>query len=525
MQPSRPRHHKLAMLALLSTLATMILATAYSLVNVNAKYAKYSAPGMHTEVWQSYQLHSETRRLSDTANRVLAGEATAPELIQRLGVAMSQLAPLQNTQVFDYLPEAHTELPKTLEHLDSLLDAWSSRLSWQDTSLATQVASEMADQLPSMLGPTHDIIVSANIAVASRLDGERQDLKRTFQRLVWVLLLLGTGSLLLAAKLFRDHRHTLHLTRELGTLNQSLEERVAERTRRLEERKALLGIILDSSPSDVALLGANDQHAYYISDTLRQRASANDSGFLESLFVDSHQYTLFMQRLTSSQAFDNWEARLDPRSPYWALLSVRHLEIDSRRAWLIWSLDISERKRMEHELKQLATTDSLTGLANRRTFLRQAIKQLRRSLREAKPCSVLVIDIDNFKRINDQHGHQVGDTVLQAVARRLDKHLHPRGPLGRLGGEEFAALVKDADGRAAWEIAEALRDDVECLTLQGEEGGAIPVTISIGIATHSGQDTSPQHLLVEADKALYLAKSRGRNRCETLDQSSPAPSY
>lgn len=513
----RPLRQRLLMPALMAMLTAMVVVIVYGLGTVNAKYTKYSAPGLNTEVWQSYQLHSETRRLNHTAEQLLSGEASASQLLQRLGVLQSQLAPLLHTRVFDYLPEAHTELSATLEALDALLQDWAARLSWQDTASAEVIAEEIARQLPTMLEPTHGVIASANIAVANRLDSERRSLKRTFQRLIWMLIILGSGSLLLAYKLLKDHRNTIRLSRELSTLNRSLEQRVAERTQRLEERKTLLGVILDSSPSEVALLGAENQRVYYVSDALHNKSADSSTAFLESLFAEAHQYRLFMQRLATGKSLDNWEARLDPSSPYWAMLSVRHLSIDASPAWLIWSLDISERKRMEHALRQLATTDALTGLANRRTFLRHAIKQLRRSLRDALPCSVLVIDIDNFKRINDRHGHQVGDTVLQQVAQLLDKHLHAKGPLGRLGGEEFAALIQEADQASAWQIAETLRLDVQEMRVESGYGQAISVTISIGIATHSGTDVSPQHLLVQADKALYLAKSRGRNRCESLD--------
>lgn len=504
------------MLVLFSILLAMVTAILVGLYAVNAKHRQYSAPGLHTEVWQSYQLHAGTRQLIETAERYLEGHTDTPTLIQRLGVVQSLLTPLRRTDVFSHLREPRPDIETTLGKLEALTNGWASQLSWQDTTAAEPIAHDMTERLPDMLDPTHRIIVAANIAVANQLDDERHDLQRTFQTLAGTLLVLGLGCIPLTLKLWRDHRATRRLTKELSSLNQSLERRVEERTQRLNERKTLLSTILDSSPSDVALIGAADQHVYYVSEALRRRALTPEAFQLRELFVDDHQYELFQQRLATHQPLDNWEAQLSPRSPYWALLSVRHLQLESQPAWLIWSLDITERKRMERELKQLATTDALTGLPNRRTFLLQSIKQLRRTCREGKPCSALAIDIDFFKRVNDEHGHQVGDMVLQEVAQRLDHHLQDIGLLGRLGGEEFAALLPGISEDEAQRIAEILRHDIETLRPRTERGRQLALTISIGIATQ-WEEASPKHLLIRADEALYRAKANGRNRCECLE--------
>lgn len=519
---TRNQGYPVTMLALLATLVAMIVATLTALGVVNEKYAQYSAPGLHTEVWQSYQLLSETRQLVETAERTLAQDASPLDLIQRIGVVQSLLPPLQRTTVFDYLDEPHDEIVGTLATLERSTANWASRLTWQDTSQAERVARDIATQLPPLLAPTHRIIVAANIAVANQLDSERQDLRRTFQALAWTLLILGAGCIPLIFTLFRDHFSTRRLTRELAALNQTLEQRVVERTQRLNERKALLGTILDSSPSDVVLVGADDPHIYYVSDRLRQLSPTPDRFQFGDLFVDPHQHELFEKRLHTRQPLDHWEAQLGPSAPYWAQLSVRYLQLESQPAWLIWSLDITERKRMERELKRLAETDALTGLPNRRTFLRQSVKQLSRTQRDDKPCSALAIDIDLFKRINDTHGHQVGDSVLREVAQRLSQHMQDIGLLGRLGGEEFAALLPGAEEDDAWRIAEALRQDIETWRHRTARGQIISVTISIGIATQR-QHGSTKHLLMRADEALYRAKVNGRNRSETGTHQASSP--
>lgn len=515
--PGRP----FIMISLLGILVVMIVAILVGLHVVNEKHTQFSTPGLHTEVWQSYQLHSETRRLLETAERTLTGQADPMRLFERLGVVESLLFPLQRTDVFTYLSEPRPEIDSTLDTLQYLTREWASQLSWQDTTAAERIAHDVTQRLPAMLADTHQIILAANIAVAERLDSERQDLKHTFQLLAWTLLVLGIGCIPLTLKLIRDHHSTRRLTQELGAFNQALEKRVAERTRSLNERKALLSIILDSSPSDVALIGVDDQRVFYVSETLRQHSPEPSAFQLRHLFVDSRQYELFHQRLMTQKTVDHWEAQLGPQAPYWALLSVRHLQLESRPVWLIWSLDISDRKQMERELKQLASTDGLTGLPNRRTFLLQSLKQLRRADREGRLCAALAIDIDLFKRINDEYGHQVGDDVLTAVAGELARQLQDIGILGRLGGEEFAALLPDVSADDAWQIAERLRTAVKAIRTRTEHNDTLSVTISIGIATHHEGATLKQ-LLMQADDALYRAKANGRDCCEYLDTPGTA---
>lgn len=509
--PNRGR--PFAMLALLATLLTMIASTLVALGTVNQKYNQYSAPGLHTEVWQSYQLHSELRRLIETAERTMTDEVQPVTLLQRIGVVQSLLQPLQHSPVYHYLDEPQPEVTATLSTLERLTQEWAGQLDWQDLSRADDVAEDISSHLPSLLAPAHRIVVASNVAVVNQLNSERRDLRNTFLWLAGALLILGLGCIPLVLKLIRDHVSTRRLTQELGQLNQTLERRVEERTQRLNERKALLGAILDSSPSDVALLGANDGHVYYVSSALRRLSPDPDAFNMETLFVDPPQYDLFQRRLASRQPVENWEVQLGPQTPYWAQLSVRYLQLESQPACLIWSLDITERKRMENELKRLASLDSLTGLANRRTFLRQSIKQLRRAQRDGKPCSALAIDIDFFKRINDEHGHQVGDIILQAIAQRLQHHLGDAGVLGRLGGEEFAALLPGAEAHEAWGRAESMRQDIADMRHQTERGDTLMVTVSIGIATQY-EEASPKHLLIRADEALYRAKASGRNRSE-----------
>ena len=172
-------------------------------------------------------------------------------------------------------------------------------------------------------------------------------------------------------------------------------------------------------------------------------------------------------------------------------------------------------ERGESKLKIFATTDELTGLANRRTTLERLASELARSGREASPVGVIEVDVDRFKQVNDTHGHPAGDAVLAAVATAMTRSVRPYDVVGRIGGEEFLVVAPavDADGLVA--LAERIRVQVEGETVAVDDGTEVRVTVSAGCALSSGDDESLEDLLRRADSALYAAKDNGRNRVES----------
>ncbi|HET8950146.1 MAG TPA: diguanylate cyclase [Solirubrobacteraceae bacterium] len=160
-------------------------------------------------------------------------------------------------------------------------------------------------------------------------------------------------------------------------------------------------------------------------------------------------------------------------------------------------------------LEAMLFEDPLTGLSNRRFILTQLGGAVSAARRHERTLSVAIVDIDHFKAVNDEHGHAAGDRVLAAVAGAMREHLRAEDQLGRLGGEEFLALLPDADARAAAATAEKLRSETAALTVV-HEGVDLGVTISAGWAAWEGE--SPEQLLRRADEALYEAKRSGRDR-------------
>lgn len=175
-------------------------------------------------------------------------------------------------------------------------------------------------------------------------------------------------------------------------------------------------------------------------------------------------------------------------------------------------------RAIERELYELAHFDALTGLANRRHFLACLDEAVERAREERTPLSLAVFDVDHFKRINDGFGHPAGDRVLHGLGTACGGLLRQTDLVGRLGGEEFAALLPAAGLTQAVQLSEALRQGIAGLALQDEEGRPIPVTISLGVAT-LGLAESGESLLRRADQALYAAKRGGRNQV----RMSPGP--
>jgi len=173
---------------------------------------------------------------------------------------------------------------------------------------------------------------------------------------------------------------------------------------------------------------------------------------------------------------------------------------------------VSEASRRTKYFEEVAAIDALTGLHNRRWLDETFSRQVERAVRSGRPLTVLLIDIDHFKRLNDERGHQAGDEALREVSTTLAAAVRPRDSLARYGGEEFAVLVPDVDGQQAVQVAERLREAVASRALPA--AGRTTVTISVGVAVKRPEDTLAL-MLGRADAALYRAKQAGRNRTAT----------
>lgn len=197
--------------------------------------------------------------------------------------------------------------------------------------------------------------------------------------------------------------------------------------------------------------------------------------------------------------------------------------------WLSWSSypdlkqqqvfsavrDSTDRKRMEEELLQLATTDPLTGASNRRHFIELATKELKRSCRYGSQMAVIMLDIDHFKKINDNYGHNVGDEALKRLVNCCLQELRTADVFGRFGGEEFAAVLVGTDEKNTRTTCKRLIEQIAKLQIRTPQK-TVNMTVSVGFTMRSADDISIDSLLKRADDALYKAKNSGRNQIVSI---------
>jgi len=178
-------------------------------------------------------------------------------------------------------------------------------------------------------------------------------------------------------------------------------------------------------------------------------------------------------------------------------------------------------KRLQDELREknamlarLSTTDPVTGLRTRRYAAEVLNIEWIRARRYRTPLSVMMADLDHFKRVNDRYGHPAGDAVLRGVSEVLRQSLRAPDVAGRYGGEEILVILPQTDAGGAAQMAERWRDSVEKAAFASPDGQSIGVTVSIGVAAFDTAHASPEDLVSDADAALYRAKADGRNRVE-----------
>ncbi|MHC8287248.1 sensor domain-containing diguanylate cyclase [Pseudomonas sp. XS1P51] len=475
-----------------------------------------STPNQHNDLWLIVNISRELQRLEYVARHCLVEAdpvADFEELSIRLDVLQSLLGPDQNapktsTRIISAQPAAQ----QTLASLSERVEIWSQQLN--TPANARTVPLQITAQAESLAEQISQVAVGVHLGTSQILDKERLALYWRFSLINWILLALLCGMTVLAIKLIKGRYLLKRLSSHLGSLNIRLEKRVARRTRQLAETKSLLIFILDASPSEVTLANAETGEVYFINQRLLERLGQGpdvNKLFIPELLVDEKERSRFMNELDQYGRVDNWEALIAPDSPYWSSLSVKLVEIEGKLSHLLWGYDVSKHKKLLSTLEIQASTDPMTGLYNRRAFYERSRQALEGSKRYKHPYSVLMVDIDHFKRVNDNHGHAMGDEALRWISRTLRGELRDVDIIGRLGGEEFAVVLPYTDRQQALDTAERLRNTIAETAMTFNEV-SLNLTISVGLACLTQEVNSLENLLDIADKALYQAKKTGRNR-------------
>lgn len=202
--------------------------------------------------------------------------------------------------------------------------------------------------------------------------------------------------------------------------------------------------------------------------------------------------------------------------PLWLDINIVpiHNELGQLAYFAAIERDLTEHKMLQSRLEVLASTDSLTGLPNRQAIINKAEKEFARARQNNLPLSLVMIDVDHFKSINDKHGHAAGDHVLREVSTICQDVLRGSDVIGRIGGEEFVLLLPTAAQSNAEQVAERMRIRLASTKIYFHEQ-EFNITASFGVATLNDDDNTLQDMLDRADEAMYIAKNGGRNQVRT----------
>lgn len=330
----------------------------------------------------------------------------------------------------------------------------------------------------------------------------------------------------LAGKVFLGEEESP--VRETGTVQDVTLRRAAELALRQSEEK--LRSILEAAPypimifdisSTPSLLYAN-QSTYYLFELDQEKGGINSID-LRSLWVDDDAHVQFTDSFAEG-GVTNFEMLMKTQKGkvFWGMLSSTSMDFQGKLALFISVLDVTDRKLIQEELERLATTDTLTGLLNRRSIFETANKEIRRAIRYQYPFTIIMLDIDHFKRVNDTYGHATGDKVIQLFAEVCLGCLREEDALGRIGGEEFVAVLVSSTTEGGRVVAERMRETWEATDVE-VPGGMDKFTVSIGVSGLIATNETFDMVLERADRALYASKSRGRN-CVTIDEGEEAHS-
>lgn len=325
----------------------------------------------------------------------------------------------------------------------------------------------------------------------------------------------------------------------LRNTNQLLEEKVVERTRLLSESEARFKLVADAAPfplvmnriADGCIIYANPRAA----ELFRDRMDEERRMFVQDFYVDPGERDRVAQTLALEGRVQDREVELKDSGGrhFWALISCSVVRAEGSVFVLTGINDISERKRLEHNLqsanlalrqhvseieglqqnlREQVVRDPLTGLFNRRYLDETLPRVLAHMMALGRPVSVIMADADYFKRINDTYGHQAGDQVLSTLGANLREVMRVGDIVCRYGGEEFLLVLPGASLDDALQKAEQLRGALSCVPVALGCGETLYVTLSLGVAACPFHAEDAESLMHAADQALYMAKENGRNR-------------
>jgi len=284
----------------------------------------------------------------------------------------------------------------------------------------------------------------------------------------------------------------------------------------MREHEAQLRHLIESAPMPLVIVRAGDQEFLYANERALQQfslsADALESRSLADFHVDPNIRAALPEALSRHGSVRDYEVHLKDFAgrQFWLLMSAQPIRYGGAVALLVAFANIDERKRMQEDMRRKAMQDQLTGLPNRTMFLESLDRAVRKGRRRQDRFSVLFVDLDRFKEVNDTLGHAAGDQLLQAVAERLTSAVRQSDLVARMGGDEFVSLVDDHRGpEEVMIVGQKVLSLLERPVLI--DWREVKISGSVGIASFPEDGEDLETLMKNADIAMYQAKERGRN--------------
>ncbi|RUO34264.1 sensor domain-containing diguanylate cyclase [Aliidiomarina sanyensis] len=302
--------------------------------------------------------------------------------------------------------------------------------------------------------------------------------------------------------------------------------------KQLRQQNELLQIVMDNVDSAIFMLDEYN-NLLYANKQLAEQFKLQRVGPQHTpiaSFVDENAYkelaehNQFVFESAEKQAFrENVMGPDGEQRVFWSV-KVPYVNEEQEKVIIGLSTDMTELFKLQEKLREQSTQDPMTGLYNRRFFMDFAEKTLAESERSRRTTSILLIDLDHFKQVNDEHGHPIGDMVLYEISRRIVKSLRRGDIAARVGGEEFAVLLPNTPLNAATEVANRICKLARMNPVKFPEDNHVTVTLSIGVAASAKSLQSFEGIYALADKYLYQAKRKGRDQvCAATPDDHPLP--
>lgn len=308
----------------------------------------------------------------------------------------------------------------------------------------------------------------------------------------------------------------------------SFAQKYDERGKEIEKNNQRIEEIIKYSPFPIIISRLSDDRIILANSNAVKlfgiTANELERYHFKDFFADSENRQLLNERLEKERVVQDFEILVKTptgNTPFWLLVSANIIDYNYDVALYTAFQDITSRKNREVLLKNQATRDPLTSLYNRRYFEEEVFKRIVKAKADNEPFSVLMIDADHFKKVNDTYGHKTGDKVLIELASTCERALRDVDIVARYGGEEFVVFLSGVNAKKGKIVADRLRESISEIVVYSDEGDEVRFTVSIGVSSYEVSDNIDT-LIKTADEALYKAKENGRNRVEIFDKNDLA---